>query len=400
MRKIKNNRLWLLPVVALLVLALTFGVTAAAEETANDNPLLMTVGGIEIYKGDVEDIAVQLNAYGILSSPDDYIDALNYMLYYNVAPGLLTAGQEKELLGDSYDMLSDYYAESFRQEVQFYADTLVGEDASEEEKQNAYEVALDLYSMYGLTEESYVQDGLLGDAFDVYTQNLGIEISDEEVQAEYDAEVAAQKEFFTDNLFMYEYYSMYGYELYYVPAGYRGIQHILLGVEQELLDAYNNAEDEEAKAAAAQAILDSVKETTDTIYAALENGTPFEELIAQYNTDPGMSGDNLTNGYKVHKESITYVQEFTDGAFSDRMTEPGCVSDPVLTSYGVHILHYLKDIPEGAAEMTDAVREKLRQSIRETEIIIEIGRRLNALGIVYTDDYDTVIGALNLTDAQ
>ena len=171
-------------------------------------------------------------------------------------------------------------------------------------------------------------------------------------------------------------------------------------MEQELLDAYNNAEDEEAKAAAAQAILDSVKETTDAIYAALENGTPFEELIAQYNTDPGMSGDNLTNGYKVHKESITYVQEFTDGAFSDRMTEPGCVSDPVLTSYGVHILYYLKDIPEGAAEMTDAVREKLRQSIRETEIIIEIGRRLNALGIVYTDDYDTVIGALNLTDAQ
>ena len=72
-----------------------------------------------------------------------------------------------------------------------------------------------------------------------------------------------------------------------------------------------------------------------------------------------MSGENLVNGYSVHKDTVVFMQEFTDGAFSEKMQKVGDVSDPVVTSYGVHILYYLRDIPGGAVEFTDAIKSEV-----------------------------------------
>lgn len=41
----------------------------------------------------------------------------------------------------------------------------------------------------------------------------------------------------------------------------------------------------------------------------------------------------------------------------------GDVSEPVVGSYGVHILHYLRDIPGGAVELTDDMKEEFRETI-------------------------------------
>jgi len=40
------------------------------------------------------------------------------------------------------------------------------------------------------------------------------------------------------------------------------------------------------------------------------------------------------------------------------MQQVGDVSDPALSSFGIHILHYLRDVPAGL-ELTDAIRTEI-----------------------------------------
>ena len=119
--------------------------------------------------------------------------------------------------------------------------------------------------------------------------------------------------------------------------------------------------------AARQAILDSVKDTVDEINAKLEAGANFEDLILEYGTDPGMqSEENRTKGYAVHPSSIMFEQNFTAGAAA--LEKVGDVSDPIVSQFGVHILHYLRDIPGGAVELTDALKEELRADLKSEKV--------------------------------
>jgi len=383
----------------------TVPVTETAEaDTTNEDAqaedyAVMTIGGIDVMFSELAQTASLLYSYGYCSSETDYLSALDYILFSDVAYKLLIEGNEQELLGDSYEELKAQYVQEFKDMVQSYADSLVSEGATDEEKATAYQQALAAYAAYGYDEESYAADSISTAAFNAYTDAFEIQPTQEQIEAAFDEEVANEKVYFENDVAMYEYYSMYGYDIWYVPAGYRGILHILLEVDEGLLDAYNNAADDAAKAEAAQALLDSVKDTTDAIYAAFNAGTPFEELIAQYNTDPGMTGDNLTNGYKVHADSITYEQAFTDGAFAEEMTAPGCIGQPVISSYGVHVLYYLNDVPEGACELTQDIIDELTQSIVSNGIVLEVGKRLKAFEIVYSENYSDIIIGNNFIEA-
>ena len=129
------------------------------------------------------------------------------------------------------------------------------------------------------------------------------------------------------------------------------------------------------------------------LYKALEDGEEFISLIEKYNIDPGMQDEeNLKNGYAVHKDSITYVDEFTKGAFADEMQQVGDVSQPVVTSYGVHILYYLRDIPEGAKELTQEFAQELNEELESAKLIEIISEQLRAFPITYSDAYFDVIG--------
>ena len=117
------------------------------------------------------------------------------------------------------------------------------------------------------------------------------------------------------------------------------------------------------------------KAESDDIYARLEKGESFEALIAEYGTDSGMtSEDTLKEGYLVHKDSIIWDPAFIAAAFSDKMNQPGDTSDPAVGNYGVHILHYLKDVPGGFVELSEAIHEEIYTylvSQRENQIISE-----------------------------
>ncbi len=302
----------------------------------------------------------------------------------------------------------------------------LAEDASEEEKAAAREKVLAaIQEMYGYTEESYIAGYVESNEEMQIRENvekavLGeIVLSDEEATAYFDKLVEADRQQYEGNIFMYEYMTKYyGQTSYYVPEGYRGVTHILLNVDEDLMNNYTTlaakleeqqekatsdeaieaeegetaqtaetaapAEEtaeaaaepteapeepvtEEMVAAARQAILDSVQPTVDEIMQKFEAGTPFADLIAEYGNDPGMTQEpNKSKGYAVHAQSIAYDPAFKEGAMS--LEKVGDVSEPVLGSYGVHLIHYTRDIPAGAVELTDEEWEDIHaQALAEKE---------------------------------
>ena len=140
--------------------------------------------------------------------------------------------------------------------------------------------------------------------------------------------------------------------------------------------------------AAYAAIIASVQPDIDAISQAYQNGTPFEELIAQYNTDPGMDEEStLRNGYPVHQEGELFVKEFMDSAFS--LENVGDLSDPLVSKFGVHILYYLRDIPE-VTPLTDELRQELLETLRtereDSAISDTLDAWYNSAEVVFTQE--------------
>ena len=280
----------------------------------------------------------------------------------------------------------------------------ITDESSEEDKTAARADTLSyIEANYGYTEESYIAEVLenmpLNNAYNAIIDELkasrpDLTATEEEILAAYNDTVNEEMEYIGNDAGMYEMYqNYYGYTFHYIPEGYRGVTHILLKVDQELLDNWTNlsarleesheetestgeseepAETEEPVTeemveAARQAILDSQKETLDAINAKLESGVSFEDLIAEYGTDPGMQDENnLKNGYSIHPDSIIYDANFTKAAAA--LEKVGDVSDPVISSFGIHILYYLRDVPAGAIEITDEEKEQLRSDIESERI--------------------------------
>lgn len=137
-------------------------------------------------------------------------------------------------------------------------------------------------------------------------------------------------------------------EVWYRPAGYRRVLQILLPAQGD----------------SAEEKLASVQSTVDEINVRLANGETIETLIAEYGTDTNFANaDFLTTGYQVHPESIIWAEEFVAAAFSEEMTQPGCISLPFASDLGVHILYYLADVPAGPVELTAELSDALSSLI-------------------------------------
>ncbi len=376
----------------IIALVMALGVFACAED-ASQGTVLMTVDDEKVYQDQVQEIAELLYQYGYTNSVNMTL-GLKYVLLNQVAPFLLTRGQEAELLGEErLSELKETYTNEFNDYFESYVESLAGENDTEEDKAAHRAQAQKDFEDADLFLDKYIADMVAQDAFEVYRQQIDIDVTDAEVDARYMEYIEEEKAYFQGNVPLYENYQRYGYTLYWQPDGYRGIIHILISADENALNAYKAAAGDEEKAKAAAAVVASVQETLDEIYKALEDGEEFISLIEKYNIDPGMQDEeNLKNGYAVHKDSITYVDEFTKGAFADEMQQVGDVSQPVVTSYGVHILYYLRDIPEGAKELTQEFAQELKEELESAKLIEIISEQLRAFPITYSDAYFDVIG--------
>lgn len=390
MKLINRIGMLLLALALLLTGAFAEGTATPEEATAGEaeDAVIAIANGIEITRQEVVTYAQLLQSYGYLSSALDYQSAFEYMLLLNIVPKVKVAEAGlRTLLGDDYDALEQEYTDQFEDSVTEYMASVYGEDIPDKEYADKYAEALEYFATLGFEKEEYVSDSLTYDAYEALLAGMDFPVSEEEIFNTFNETVEEQKSVIT-SVTVYEYYTALGYSVLYRPEGYRGITHILLTADDALTTAYKEADGDEAKQAAADAIIESLRARIDEIYARLDGGESFEALIAEYGEDPGMTGDTLLEGYPVHRDSTTYMQEFTDGAFADTMQSVGDVSDPVVTSYGVHILHYLRDIPGGAVDMTDEMRESIHEYLVQNAQSVQIQAWRDELTVEYTDAYD------------
>lgn len=243
-----------------------------------------------------------------------------------------------------------------------------------------------------------------------------VAVTDEDIQAEYDKRVATAMETYATNPGSYGTAITNGTTVYYAPAGYRYVKHILrnfladdktkideiqaeltekqtqlTNVEGTLAELGEDATadtEEQAKqrtdlnatkdtltteTAELQTKLDAAKEaayaalqpTIDEIQQKLTEGADFDALIEEYGEDPGMkSSPAKENGYPVCEGSTNWVTSFKDAAMA--LANIGDVSPATRSDYGIHIIKYVGDIAEGATPLSD-VKDTISSELLTTK---------------------------------
>ena len=421
-----KNRLaaLLLALILLLSTVCAFAETAETTEAAETETteeadvVLATIDGAEILKSECDEFITYYTNQG-------------YTVNYATAVDALLSNKALEMLIDElgYNTFTAEEEASIREQAQTQWDSMLDSyveyyltDDTEEARAELRTAAEQYYlAAYGYDFDYVLDYYTRSEAYNRYYDALVSEdsITDEDIQAQFDATVEQWKSYIGDSAYMYElynYYSSYYGTPYYRPAGYRSVLHILLSVDDELMSAYTtakseydtlaaeleaqNTETEEsteetaaeateeaaeteeeaaepvtqeqvdaAKAAleeAKEAVLASKKTELDDIEARLAAGESFADIAAQYNEDPGQ---DVTTGYALHKDvNLSWEENFYAAAFSDEMQQPGDHSKPVISSYGVHVLYYLNDLAEGAIDLTDDIKSDIKEELYETKL--------------------------------
>lgn len=375
--------------------------TEAPQATEVPDVAVAIVGDVEVMKSQVDTIAYNLQSYFGQSYDitDESIAASINQMALDMAIQYEVMEQKARELGvhdPSEEELAELTA-SVDQEwtdlVEYAAATYFGktDDSTDEEKSSADLNALALLESMGYTKAMMEEQAKENFWYDKLTAMLveGATVADGDVENYFNELVKEDEAQYKDNVLMYEYMTQYyGQPSYYVPEGYRGIVHILLNVDEELMNNYSElaaqleeqisameAGDAEAESdadtapvtqeqvdAAYDAILASVQPTVDEIMTQFRDGTPFAELIEKYGNDPGMTVEpTKSEGYSVHQDSVVWDPAFVKAAFS--VENVGDVSDPVVGSYGVHIVQYLRDVPAGPVDLTDEIRSELYETL-------------------------------------
>ena len=230
-----------------------------------------------------------------------------------------------------------------------------------------------------------------------------VTVSDEEIQADFDAKVETAKASYEADISAYGTDVSNGATVYYAPAGYRMVKHILVKISEEdsadtaekqsaLVECENALADAQAALEAAaedadkdalQAAVDEAqkakdealvvyvdaqtggmnkaKEKADEIYNQLVNeGADFDALLAEYNEDTG----EPEQGYAICEGNTTFVESFTNGAMA--LENVGDVSEPVESSYGYHIIKYVAAVEEGPVDI-ETVKEGISSALLSTK---------------------------------
>jgi len=328
-----------------------------------------------------------------------------------------------------YKMMIRYQNHADIETVEEEAERLAAEENPGEAVATMTNAELDAMLLEELAAVGYTREYFVdSQSISVQTEKLrektseGIEVTDDEVKAHFDEQVAQQKENYDANPAYYasaEQSSTGAHShLYYTPEGYRGVKNLLIMLSTEKQDEINalnaelaaansiittsteNLEEYKAEdtskldkemleqfnadmAALEQQIADAqatvaeteakLAETTEAAYAEIlpvaeevlakvQAGEDFDALLETYGEDTGMKSEPAkTRGYLICDGLTLYVPEFQEAAMA--LKNVGDVSGLVKTSFGYHILKYAQDIESGAVEYTDEVKEHLHSDM-------------------------------------
>lgn len=274
----------------------------------------------------------------------------------------------------------------------------------------------------GLTLEAYeesAREAFIDEKLDEYIYQ-DLTVTDDEIQAEFDSRVAEDQESYEADSTAIDSKINSGSTAYYYPAGFRYVKHILINFLEDDATAIDDLEaqisdieseiasfatpeptlepevDPEATPEVTEApteaptvdpeatpvptmdptLPDQLDELNAQLEAAYETaraniqakvdeayqkalaGEDFDALIAEYGEDPGMESEPAkTYGYIVGENTTKYVASFKEAAMA--LVNVGDISEPVESDYGMHIIKYESEIPEGAAELTDYIKESI-----------------------------------------
>ncbi|MDY4009008.1 MAG: peptidylprolyl isomerase [Candidatus Limiplasma sp.] len=173
---------------------------------------------------------------------------------------------------------------------------------------------------------------------------------------------------------------------YYVPEGYRRIKHIVMALPEDIaerlsaLQSGSSAISQDAWQAMLDAAGKTMKPKTDAIYQALADGESFESQMRLYSYDTGVAPEDA--GYLIHADSVLWDDGFLKAAMA--LEHPGDVSEPVVTTAGIHIILYAGDEPAGPLALTQEQQELLEQEAladKQTRALEELVSR-------YRGDYE------------
>lgn len=343
--------------VFLALLMLLLSVAAYAEE----NPTVVTVNGDSITQAELNAMMSALDAqmtqHGIDTSSENVQNAIREAAMQELVEDRLLT-QDMTAQG-CYDMTEEEEASiadaakksqaDLQQQMESYFASYM--DSQEDSSATAAELAETYLKDSGYTleyMENYIRNTVASTKYEQWLMEGEADTTQEEIQAAYDERVASSKAAYENDVSAFETALANNQEVWYRPDGYRAVLQIMLSAQ---------GDDDAQKLA-------SVKETTDAIYDRLEKGESFESLIAAYGEDSAFDDASFyETGYQVNPQSVLWEDAFVQAAFGDGMENPGDYSQPVVFGDNVHILYYLRDIPGGAMELTDALAAALGQEL-------------------------------------
>lgn len=425
-----------------LLLALAFALTGCSmievDKEMDDAEVIIKVNDVEMLKKDVMEtyenykasVEYQYQLYSAfgyaMTMPDD--EEIKQM----VIDGLVLQEVRRQKAAElGLDQLTDEELATVKENAQADYDSAyeqvkssVTEDGMTDEEITA---AADEYmTENGLTLEAYeesAREAFIDDKLDEYIYK-DLTVTDDEIQAEFDSRVASDQESYEADSTAIDTKINNGSTVYYYPAGYRYVKHILINfleddstaiddlktqisdIESEI-DSFATPEpttepevDPEATpevteapteaptadpaatpvptmdptlpdqlddlnaqlAAAYDTARANIQAKVDEAYQKALAGEDFDALIAEYGEDPGMESEPAkTYGYIVGENTTKYVASFKDAAMA--LANVGDISEPVESDYGMHIIKYVSEIPEGPAELTDYIKDSIKNEL-------------------------------------
>lgn len=422
-------------IALVLALALAAGCAALAfaEEEEEEDPVLLTVNGEELRLSDAQyiyDYYVDLYSYyGYDMENETNLSVIRAMSteqlvwsalihQYAAANGLDDLTEEEE--AGIVESNNQVWEEAISEYILYSTGLSDTSSLTEEEAETLRQNAIAYYQNNGFT----VENTLASERETFISERVkaavlaeeDVEVTEEDIAAHH-ASLAEQDRaiLYSDEsgydmapAEIYAMYTYFGYELYYIPEGFRMVKYILLEPDDEALQAYLTIAalwEEQAEAieagetpedavtydqveAARLAVIDSVRAELDAVDAALDSGISFDELIAQYDMDSDTQEESArSEGYMVSENSWEFDSDFITGAFS--VDQPGEISDPVVTSDGVYLILYASEVPAGPVEMTqemhDAYYEELISDKENTAFTAIVEQWIADAEIIYTE---------------
>ncbi|MCQ2437976.1 MAG: peptidylprolyl isomerase [Clostridia bacterium] len=383
-----------------------------ALEKKYQGAILATYDGGEVTQEDV--MGAFTSTY---STYAQYYAYFGMTIDQNTTYNILSSSIENEILmrlvaedfearGLEIDHTDEEIAEEVDTTYQTNYDYIFGtaEGATDEERAANTEYALYANGMTREYIEDYTVKSLKYEAWQEAVAAEVTEVTDEELQAAYDEEVADDEATYSENPALFDTAVTSDTEIVaWRPEGVRTVKHVLILVDEEPLTAVTDARnalaaaqtaitaledelaaltdddaaDEEARtedeinadleaanaelpaleqavADAEAACLASVQGDIDAVYARLaEEGVTFDQVMEEMGNDPGMTVEPAkTTGYYVSAASTVWDANFTAEAMS--LAAVGDYSaQPVISTSGVHIVYYASDVPAGAVPMDE-----------------------------------------------